>query len=441
MRIKKIYLENFRIFQKKQVLSLPKDNEPIVFVGINGAGKTSVLEAIIGSFYEFINKALGQNNISKTQLTKKDINIDADETSNVGIIISTKGYNSLGLGFSLSNSAPKAFKAVEFNLEHNDFSIIKSKERQIDDLVESLIGDVGFFKTEGSIPMLVYYPVERLVLNPSLESADEVLGNQFDAYLGALEKSVDFNDFFEWFRAKEDVENEMRLNTDNSYIDKNLDAVRQAVLNALDGFSKMRVKRLGIPGLVLEKGGKEFEINQLSHGEKALVAMVGDLARRLVTANPGHPNPLKGKGIALIDELELHLHPKWQKQVLVKLTKTFPKVQFICTTHSPLILNHAKKESVFIIDNGEIQPLTSVYPDFNIYGADVPAVLRVVQGTEELLPSKVQEKLQSLFLFIQNNQLDEANDLVNELKKMIGESHPEIQKAETQIEYKNLIRD
>ena len=85
----------------------------------------------------------------------------------------------------------------------------------------------------------------------------------------------------------------------------------------------------------------------MSSGEKNLFALVSDLAMRLITANPKlkgmsgvtDNNPLlQGKGIVLIDEIDLHLHPKWQSKILPKLMDLFPKVQFIITTHSPIVL-------------------------------------------------------------------------------------------------------
>ena len=66
--------------------------------------------------------------------------------------------------------------------------------------------------------------------------------------------------------------------------------------------------------------------------------MVGDLARRLAIANDGRVDALSGSGIVLIDEIELHLHPAWQRDILPRLMATFPNVQFFVTTHSPLVL-------------------------------------------------------------------------------------------------------
>lgn len=68
------------------------------------------------------------------------------------------------------------------------------------------------------------------------------------------------------------------------------------------------------------------------------MALLGDLARRIAIANPYRENPMEGEGIVLIDEIELHMHPSWQRRILGVLKQLFPNVQFIITTHSPQVL-------------------------------------------------------------------------------------------------------
>ena len=77
-------------------------------------------------------------------------------------------------------------------------------------------------------------------------------------------------------------------------------------------------------------------MSALSDGLK-LMAWVGDLVTRLSQAFPNAENPLEQEGIVLIDEIDIHLHPTWQRQILSQLRRTFPKIQFIVTTHSPLV--------------------------------------------------------------------------------------------------------
>jgi predicted ATP-binding protein involved in virulence len=92
---------------------------------------------------------------------------------------------------------------------------------------------------------------------------------------------------------------------------------------------------------------------QLSDGEKCLLALVGDLARRLSLLNTDKENPLDGEGVVLIDEIDLHLHPKWQRSVVMSLERTFPNCQFIITTHSPQVVGELQPEAVLLLRDGK----------------------------------------------------------------------------------------
>ena len=101
--------------------------------------------------------------------------------------------------------------------------------------------------------------------------------------------------------------------------------------------------------MVVKKSEQTLYFDQLSDGEKCLLAMTGDIARRLAMANPYADNPLQGGGVVLIDEIELHLHPGWQRRVVPALERTFPNVQFILTTHSPQVLSSVAREQIVLL--------------------------------------------------------------------------------------------
>src|SRR5690606_19957875 len=112
--------------------------------------------------------------------------------------------------------------------------------------------------------------------------------------------------------------------------------------------------------LTVDKGKTTLNINQLSDGERGVLALVMDIARRLYQANPGLNDPLKeGEAVILIDELDLHLHPKWQRSIVENLIRVFPNCQFIASTHSPQIIGEVEPKSITVIDNGTNKPATS----------------------------------------------------------------------------------
>ncbi len=121
-------------------------------------------------------------------------------------------------------------------------------------------------------------------------------------------------------------------------------AVKTAILSMLDGCSNLRVARKPRLQMKIDKGNISLNVSQMSDGEKCTMALLGDLARRLTLANPTLENPLLGIGIVLIDEIELHMHPSWQRKILSTLKNAFPNVQFIVTTHSPIILSEVNED-------------------------------------------------------------------------------------------------
>ena len=132
------------------------------------------------------------------------------------------------------------------------------------------------------------------------------------------------------------------------------DRMRQAFHHVLgvflNGFTNLRVIDEPL-GLLVDKVGRTFEVFQLSDGERAFLALGADLARRLTLANPGLANPLQGAGVVLIDELELHLHPRWQRTAVEKLRTTFPNIQFIATTHSPFVIQTLRPGELISLDD------------------------------------------------------------------------------------------
>ena len=192
-----------------------------------------------------------------------------------------------------------------------------------------------------SLPLVVYYPVNRAVLDIPLRIRTRHRFDRLAAYDGALSGDRNsFRVFFEWFREREDLENELR--TDRAeFRDPQLQAVRRAVERFLPGFTGLRVRRSPLR-MMVDKEREELIVNQLSDGEKCTLAMVGDVARRMAIANPGIRDPLEGEAVVLIDEIDLHLHPGWQRHIVGALRETFPNCQFLLSTHSPQILSHVE---------------------------------------------------------------------------------------------------
>lgn len=117
-----------------------------------------------------------------------------------------------------------------------------------------------------------------------------------DAWKNAWNAPAGFRELFHWYREREDVENAERVE-DSSYRDPQLEATRTAIESVLPGYKRPRIRRTRGAALVISKDGQDLAFDQLSGGERVLVALAGDIARRLAIANPESESPLEGEGV------------------------------------------------------------------------------------------------------------------------------------------------
>lgn len=318
MKIDKISYMNFRGLSN---MSLELGGRSIVLYGINGSGKTSILRGISLLFAQILNKVVENQFKQEIALSDDDITYKNTEMTLSGnLIFKDQEIHSLGLRYEKSPGKKKTVNKKEFSDLMTSFSDL-------------------YLAENNALPVFAHYGVNRAVLDVPLSIRTKHEFGELAAYQNAIGSSTDFRTFFEWFRNQEDIENERKISdSDLSYEDPSLGAVRKAICSMLPGLSDIKINRKPLR-MCATKNGKRLNIEQLSDGEKCALAMLGDLARRLSIANPDSDDPLSGYGIVLIDEVELHMHPSWQRKIIPTLRSTFPNIQFIITTHSPLALS------------------------------------------------------------------------------------------------------
>ena len=164
--------------------------------------------------------------------------------------------------------------------------------------------------------------------------------------------------------------------------------MRQAIASMLPEVSDPRTESSPLRFVVsrkLEGGVEKLSLDQLSGGYRIVLALAADLARRMVQGNPHLDDPLKSEAIVLIDEVELHLHPKWQQRILGDLQRTFPNAQFIVSTHSPQVLTTVEPQRIVELAR-EGDRIVAGAPAGATYGAEAGDVLSVVMGVKERPP-------------------------------------------------------
>jgi hypothetical protein len=181
--------------------------------------------------------------------------------------------------------------------------------------------------------------------------------------------------------------------------------------------------------LRLERRPRSLEASQLSDGERGVLAVVLDLTRRLAQANPDIPDPAaNARAVVLIDELELHLHPKWQRQITHDLMKAFPLCQFIATTHSPQVIGEVEHDRIQIIAEG------MVYSPTHSYGLDSSRVLAEVMDSDTRAKD-VKDLLSEISHVIGRQHYDRSRELLVQLAEQLGEDDPEVTRLQTLLDF------
>lgn len=429
MRIKRLELKNFRGF-KQAAVDFPEGNV-VVFFGENGSGKTSVLDALA----KLIRSLLRIPDLEDERVI---FGIDFDVED---VAVGWKDAR-IEAKYNIGGSEQAGWISIQLNEKkgHVPANVTFGPYRQLfsEEHLSTQIEAAN--KSNESIPVLAYYKTNREIQRGKNhdQPSNDAISSRLDTYQGAFTASIDdFNSFEEWFRYQEDFENQEKINKqDLNYVNPYLDIVRRAVRNFIHPMSNLtgdlRVKRITYLNsaftprkefsIVTTKNGQELHLSQLSSGERALVLLVADIARRAVIANPQMLDSLQSEGIVLIDEIELHLHPKWQRSVIPALRETFPNIQFIIATHSPQVLSNVPNGSVFEIENFQIVPR-------NTFGRDNRWILEAVMD-DESRPKEVQDMLDRYFDFIRDGELERAATLRRELESLIGRDEPLFHKAD-----------
>ncbi|WP_254173131.1 AAA family ATPase [Planktothrix pseudagardhii] len=434
MKVKTLEMKNFRGIGD---LTLDFDfTEPTLLVGINGSGKSSILDCLATLLSHFISEIQNpggyQASISdqytvekvleRTFFKDEDITDKKDKTDNkISILI-----DSQEITWNIYRSKDKN----RFRPDGADVTKLQGIALHIQSELEK--------DSYKNLPLLVYYHVNREFFDSQDTSQEkkEYKYNQIEAYDQALTGTrISFKKFFDWFKELEDLENEL-FRYNSSYCNPLLEAVRRAIDSLLgEELSMLRIRRSPLRMTMMKKNYELIINQQLSDGEKGLLAMAGDLARRLAIANPGFPDPLQGEGIVLIDEIELHLHPKLQREIIPSLKHTFPNCQFIITTHSPQVISHVK--SVYLLRS---IPEGIVAEQRRTFGKDSSRILEELMGVPDR-PQDIKNRLRELFRLIDDGKITEAKQKQEQLEKEIGDDDPEFASADMLIRSQEILAE
>lgn len=355
MWLRSLHVENFRGFEQ---LDVTFDEHVTLLIGGNGAGKTGVLEAIkvaFGSYFAGIDQSPDQSiDIEHARRVVHEINgiYDLQEQwpVKVGATVDTAP-----LAAAPTPTAFPGYQHLNWERARNgrDGRTNWANDGAARWWASNLQGLVQR-GTPVELPVIACYGTGRLWRQKKVTESRMGIGTRFDGYTDCLDIASSEQLLTLWMYDKRLIELQERERDPNAS-EPRLAAVTRAVCDCIEGVTRFWVD-LKAKELRLERRGHVESFAMLSDGYRNMVAMVADIALRAATLNPqfGAEAARATSGLVLIDEIELHLHPKWQREVIPSLRRTFPKMQFIATTHSPQVLASVQRDQVRLFDNNRL---------------------------------------------------------------------------------------
>jgi predicted ATP-binding protein involved in virulence len=375
MRINHIRIKNFRGCTDLEAHLNPNFN---LFIGDNGSGKTAVLEALTVAISSFF---LGIRGANARGIHQKDIRIATfqhSEEYQFPVEVEAEG---------IVHQMPVSWlRTLETNTAED-----RKKNRTTTKYaaaIKKIASDIDHAVRMGenvNLPLLVYYATGRLFDEARdtdallKEKQDKMqISSRFRVYERSLEAKSTYKKFQKWFKNKE-ISRIQKGGRDVS-----LEVVKSAIMKSLPDckniyheFDPDRPQ-----GLKIElEDGRILPFGSLSDGTRNFFAIVADMAYMCMTLNPHLEERAleETEGVVLIDELDLHLHPAWQRKIIKVLREAFPKVQFIATTHSPFLIQETGEGQLIILKNSNIHKITGAA---NLSIEDIAEELQYVENPQ-----------------------------------------------------------
>ena len=422
MYLEKIHIRNYKAIEKLDIDLKPGVN---LLIGDNGAGKTSVLEGIavaLGGL--FVNVA----GVSTKNIVKDDVRMNVKPMGDSSTTI--EYCEPVLAGCTLNVTEGQNFTWNRIKEE------VSATHTKIDDKNVCIWMKKLANNSDSILPLISFQSAARAWRVRRGDFGTELkkkLDDRRCGYIGCLDSSMDVKSIQQWCLKQEVVRS--NKGTVREYeIFKNIVASFMKEINELDKIPSIYYSPQ-FDELVYKDDKVEMPISKLSAGYQSLLWMIMDLAYRVCMLNPELKNREQITGIVLIDEIDLHLHPKWQWNVIDALRKTFAGVQFIIATHSPIVISASKDAHLILLDDAKN---VSYLPD--CYGYEVEDVLRYRQESVSR-PKGVKSLVDEIETAIDDIDFDKADAALERLKNMLGDNNSEYKKMAGIISDAKLIEE
>lgn len=446
MRLKELQLKNFRCFEE---LTIKFPTNYTVLIGINGSGKSSILDAI-RIFLDMFTSANRLNQSEAFLGIWSDLPISQSDTRRKttlnGSVLEAIPQYPVSVGGITENLNGDI---ISWRLTLTSFINVQNRKNfDGTQLIDSLINLHKQLLSEEKInlPVVAYYGTNRRWMATDMEKIDnhEIVPPEYfiprlKGYSNCLNTTIfQLDSMRKWFarmllvERKKNVPEFQAVKNAISLCYKKIDGRNNLQNVAIDYDAE--AEDLEIQLFFNDGKYESLPLNYLSDGAKSILSIVSDIAYRMAVLNPHLLGDViqKTDGIVLIDEIDMHLHPSWQRRIVGSLHETFPNVQFIFTTHSPTVLTGIPKENIQVLDNGKVYT-----PEIHTKGRDVNSILREIMHSD-IRPPETTAKLETFSKAIDDEDFETAQNILDELRLELGENDSEVVGAQVTLDLERL---
>jgi len=452
MRLKKITVENFRCFKKLDLDFHPKIT---VLIAANGAGKTAILDAARASVWPFIKAFdLGSQTGKSATIQIDDVRREKSADGNMEFMLPSK---IIAYGVWEKDVATAIWTQTREKIKSNTNTIYDVKAKKLiafGKKIQKKIQSTDLMP-QVSLPIIAYLGTGRLwyqgrhtsiVKNKKLNQG---VFSRTWGYYNCITASSNYKQFEEWFtwifrsyREQQNIHIEKKIPLGKEALRfQNIIKVIQTTVNKIiqinTGWHDIAYSESINQQIVLSHSCYgDIPLSMLSDGLRNAIIMVADIAFRCIKLNPhyGADATLKTSGIVMIDEVDMFLHPAWQQTIIGSLTKAFPKIQFIVTTHSPQVISTVDSDCIRIFKGGNVYKAPK-----GTKGAKASRVLKRVLGVDIRPPedenTKLLEKYKNL-IYTDRWEEQATIDIRKKLDDIYEDEEPDLTEVDLYIENK-----
>lgn len=389
-----------------------------LLIGDNGVGKTSVLDALSVALGGFLS---GVSGVSVSGIQQTDIRIETRRVAGASATIEYMTPTTVECEMDV-NGRVFAWARIRGG-ESSEFRT-KTSNREITNYAAKLTND-----TANTLPLISYMSTMRVSRSKRGDygSASKKLNDRRCGYIGCLDSALDIKGIKEWC-----LNMEMEAFHQEKPIPEyeSFKGVVSEVMQKMSGLESPPVILYSklFQDIAYSEGGNALPISYLSAGYQSLLWMTMDFAYRLALLNPGMSDYHQATGVVLIDELDMHLHPKWQWNALSALEDVFPKIQFIIATHSPIVISSFKNGQLISLDAGQ----NVLYLE-DAFAYSITDVLELRQGSLGV-PKEIRVLTNQFEDALNLEDYNRAHEILQVMKEKYGEDNTEVKSAILDLE-------